>query len=94
VSIAVVFKSTLILNVSSSHRSQSVDLRYPSRPDALAIQNLTLTFQPGVSYAFCGASGSGKSRSVAPGGHPGQAHVAHFYYSAYVQCLGASTTIL
>jgi ABC-type multidrug transport system fused ATPase/permease subunit len=63
VRIAAVFKATVILIVSlvTSH-SQNVDLRYPSRPDALAVQNLSLTFQPGVSYAFCGASGSGKSR--------------------------------
>jgi len=95
VRITAVFKATVTLIVSlvTSH-SQNVDLRYPSRPDALAVQNLSLTFQPGVSYAFCGASGSGKSRSVAPGGHPDQAHVAHFYYSSYIQCLGATATIL
>jgi hypothetical protein len=95
VSIAGALKPAIILNSTlvTSH-SQSVDLRYPSRPDALAIQNLTLTFQPGVSYAFCGASGSGKSRFVVPAGHPGQAHVAHLYYSSYVQCLGATATVL
>lgn len=62
-SIAAALRPAINLNVTlvTSH-SQNVDLRYPSRPDALAIQNLALTFQPGVSYAFCGASGSGKSR--------------------------------
>ena len=49
---------------STGRHSRNVDLRYPSRPDALAIRDLSLTFQPGVHYAFCGASGSGKSRSV------------------------------
>jgi hypothetical protein len=36
----------------------------------------------------------GKAGESRPGGHRGQAHIAHFYYSSYVQCLGPLATIL
>ena len=46
----------------AEHSSHNVELRYPSRPDALALNGVSVTFQPGMTYAFCGPSGSGKSR--------------------------------
>lgn len=46
-------------------RFNNVDLRYPSRPDRLALDNLSLRLEPSKTYAFCGPSGSGKSSILA-----------------------------
>ena len=43
----------------------NVDFRYPSRPDALALNNLSMTIQPGKTYALVGSSGCGKSTCIA-----------------------------
>jgi ATP-binding cassette subfamily B protein len=39
----------------------SVDFRYPSRPDTLALDNFTLDIRAGETVAFVGPSGAGKS---------------------------------
>jgi ATP-binding cassette subfamily B (MDR/TAP) protein 1 len=39
----------------------SISFRYPSRPDALVLDNLTLKVPGGQVLAICGSSGSGKS---------------------------------
>lgn len=40
---------------------RDVQLRYPSRPDVLALKGVDVHLEPGRSYAFCGTSGAGKS---------------------------------
>ncbi|WWC59907.1 uncharacterized protein I303_102469 [Kwoniella dejecticola CBS 10117] len=45
--------------------SNQVELRYPSRPDILALASVSLNLRPGKSYAFCGTSGAGKSSILA-----------------------------
>lgn len=42
-----------------------VQLRYPSRPDVLALRGVDVHLEPGKSYAFCGTSGAGKSSILA-----------------------------
>jgi ATP-binding cassette subfamily B protein len=42
-------------------RFDSVCFRYPSRPDALALENFDLTVHAGETVAFVGPSGAGKS---------------------------------
>ena len=44
---------------------QGVQLRYPSRPDVLALRGVDVHLEPGRSYAFCGTSGAGKSSILA-----------------------------
>jgi len=44
---------------------QGVQLRYPSRPDVLALKGIDVHLEPGRSYAFCGTSGAGKSSILA-----------------------------
>jgi ATP-binding cassette, subfamily B, bacterial len=39
----------------------NVSFRYPSRPDALALERLALEIEPGETVAFVGPSGAGKS---------------------------------
>jgi ATP-binding cassette subfamily B protein len=39
----------------------TVSFRYPSRPDALALDRFLLTIRPGENVAFVGPSGAGKS---------------------------------
>jgi ATP-binding cassette, subfamily B, bacterial len=39
----------------------SISFRYPSRPDALALDRFSLTIRPGENVAFVGPSGAGKS---------------------------------
>jgi ATP-binding cassette, subfamily B, bacterial len=40
---------------------ENVSFRYPSRPDTLAIERLSLEIEPGETVAFVGPSGAGKS---------------------------------
>ncbi|NLG75618.1 MAG: ATP-binding cassette domain-containing protein [Xanthomonadaceae bacterium] len=40
---------------------EHVSFRYPSRPDTLALDDFTLTIEPGENIAFVGPSGAGKS---------------------------------
>ena len=59
-SMSSALRATSAYNAKS--HSHNVELRYPSRPDALALNGVSVAFQPGKTYAFCGPSGSGKSR--------------------------------
>lgn len=43
---------------------QNVSFAYPSRPGRLALDNLTITVEPGQTLALVGHSGSGKSTTV------------------------------
>jgi ATP-binding cassette subfamily B protein len=40
---------------------ENVSFRYPSRPDSLALERLSLDIEPGETVAFVGPSGAGKS---------------------------------
>ncbi len=42
-------------------RFENVSFRYPSRPDTLALERLSLEIEPGETVAFVGPSGAGKS---------------------------------
>ena len=42
-------------------RFENVSFRYPSRPDSLALERLSLDIEPGETVAFVGPSGAGKS---------------------------------
>jgi ATP-binding cassette subfamily B protein len=42
-------------------RFDNISFRYPSRPDSLALDRLTLEINPGETVAFVGPSGAGKS---------------------------------
>jgi ATP-binding cassette subfamily B protein len=47
---------------ASGHiRFDNISFRYPSRPDALALDGFTLDIKPGENIAFVGPSGAGKS---------------------------------
>ncbi len=43
---------------------ESVTFRYPSRPEVVALDDLTLTVQPGETVAFVGPSGAGKTTVI------------------------------
>jgi ABC-type glutathione transport system ATPase component len=40
---------------------RDVELRYPTRPDVLALDKVSIRLEPGKAYAFAGTSGAGKS---------------------------------
>ena len=42
-------------------RFENISFRYPSRPDAMALDGFTLDIRPGENIAFVGPSGAGKS---------------------------------
>jgi len=46
---------------TGSVRFEGVDFTYPSRPQTLALHNITLDIQPGETVAFVGPSGAGKT---------------------------------
>ncbi|MEM9580263.1 MAG: ABC transporter transmembrane domain-containing protein [Pseudomonadota bacterium] len=43
---------------------ENVSFRYPSRPNAPALENVTLTIAPGETVAFVGPSGAGKTTII------------------------------
>ncbi len=45
-------------------RFDDVTFRYPSRPDSVALENLTLKVNPGETVAFVGPSGAGKTTVI------------------------------
>ncbi|MFW8593564.1 ABC transporter transmembrane domain-containing protein [Cribrihabitans neustonicus] len=45
-------------------RFEDVSFRYPSRPDVSALENVSLTVQPGETVAFVGPSGAGKTTVI------------------------------
>jgi ATP-binding cassette subfamily B protein len=50
-----------LLNVSGHIEIEQLCFAYPSRPDVLALNNLSLTIKPGEMLALVGPSGAGKS---------------------------------
>ncbi|KAI9632019.1 P-loop containing nucleoside triphosphate hydrolase protein [Dioszegia hungarica] len=44
---------------------KNVSLRYPSRPDVMALNDVSFRMEPSKAYAFCGTSGAGKSSILA-----------------------------
>jgi ATP-binding cassette subfamily B protein len=54
-------KSQPLLKVSGNIEIDQLCFAYPSRPEALAIDNLTLTIRAGETLALVGPSGAGKS---------------------------------
>src|SRR5881394_4081592 len=44
-----------------TRRSSDVTFRYPSRPESKALDDFTVTVEPGETVAFVGPSGAGKS---------------------------------
>lgn len=45
--------------------SKNVSLKYPSRPDVFALNDVSVQMEAGKAYAFCGTSGAGKSTTLA-----------------------------
>ncbi|MEY8840837.1 ATP-binding cassette domain-containing protein, partial [Cribrihabitans sp. XS_ASV171] len=43
---------------------ENVTFRYPSRPETLALDSLTLSVEPGETVAFVGPSGAGKTTVI------------------------------
>ena len=43
---------------------QNVGFIYPSRPEVKVLHDFSLDVSPGMSFALCGQSGSGKSTVV------------------------------
>jgi ATP-binding cassette, subfamily B (MDR/TAP), member 1 len=52
------------MNVAGNIRLQDVRFAYPSRPEAIVFDGLTLDIPAGKTVALCGASGGGKSSVV------------------------------
>ncbi|CAK4034816.1 multidrug resistance [Lecanosticta acicola] len=52
---------TTVTGGSAEIATCGVDFRYPTRPDAVALQDITITASPGQFIALVGPSGSGKS---------------------------------
>ena len=51
-------------NLKGCYKFEKVNFRYPTRPDLLILDNLTLTMEAGQTTAFVGPSGSGKSTII------------------------------
>ncbi|KAI8371097.1 putative ABC transporter protein [Blakeslea trispora] len=51
-------------NLSGTIEFKNVMFKYPTRPDVTILQDLSLTIQPGMTVAFVGSSGSGKSTTI------------------------------
>lgn len=59
---SIVTKGTVEpLDMSGHIRFENVSFAYPSRPNQLALRNVSLEFPPGQVTAIVGHSGSGKS---------------------------------
>ena len=55
---------TLAQPVRGEIRFDNVTFHYPARPDVVALDNLSLTVEPGESVAFVGPSGAGKTTVI------------------------------
>lgn len=51
-------------SITGAIEFKNVMFRYPTRPDLVILKDLNLKIQPGMTAAFVGASGSGKSTTV------------------------------
>ncbi|CAA0829187.1 ABC transporter B family member 15 [Striga hermonthica] len=56
---------TVLANLRGEIEFEHVKFAYPSRPDALVLEDLSLTIRAGQKVALAGASGSGKSTAIA-----------------------------
>lgn len=54
----------ILRNVSGEVQFQHVQFAYPSRPDAMVLNDLSLTIPAGRTVALVGGSGSGKSTVI------------------------------
>lgn len=58
-------KSELVDGVTGTVEFRNVHFRYPTRPDTRVLQGLSFTIKPGQYVALVGASGCGKSTTIA-----------------------------
>ncbi len=55
---------TLGETIEGEIRFEDVSFRYPARPDVLALNEVSLTIEPGETVAFVGPSGAGKTTII------------------------------